>query len=182
LALVGILIIVLVTNSLINLVVSINNAQLQKQVTQQQTQQQSDGTDLIKKDTTYNEKIRLSCDCSDPVVVTITKIVAEPAHNRMVWSLTFYNNTLDRSDVLLEQFSLGKEDQLGGQTYVPTGAMLVGGRIVDDVILQANETKQATLTFSFVPYKAIPYTLESQLDVSGGTHNFIQFNPIVIKF
>jgi hypothetical protein len=46
------------------------------------------------------------------------------------------------------------------------------------VSLQAGETKQVTLTFSFVPYKDIPYTLSSQLAASSG----VNFNPVVIQF
>jgi hypothetical protein len=129
---------------------------------------------------TLPENITLKCDCTDPVVVTITKIVVEPPQNRMIWSLTFFNNSQSGTDASFYQFSLQKGDQVnypttGEQTYSATG-----GGINTDVPLQAGETKHATLTFSFVPYKDIPYTLSSELGGMG--INPVTFNPAVIHF
>jgi cytoskeletal protein RodZ len=129
---------------------------------------------------TLPESITLKCDCTDPVVVTITKIVVQPQQNRMIWSLTFFNNSQSGTDASFYQFSLQKGDQInypttGEQTYVATG-----GGINTDVPLQSGETKQATLTFSFVPYKDIPYTLSSELGGMGITP--VNFNPAVIQF
>jgi len=81
----------------------------------------------------------------------------------MIWSLTFYNNSQSSIGARFYQFSLQKGDQIhypttGEQTYDASG-----GGIDTGVYLQAGETKQITLTFSFVPYKDISYTLESQL-------------------
>jgi hypothetical protein len=128
---------------------------------------------------TLPENITLKCDCTDPVVVTIIKIVVEPPQNRMIWSLTFFNNSQSGADASFYQFSLQKGDQVnypttGEQTYSATG-----GGINTDVFLQAGETKQATLTFSFVPYKDIPYTLSSELEVGFAP---VTFNPVVIQF
>jgi hypothetical protein len=130
---------------------------------------------------TLPENITLKCDCTDPVVVTITKIVVQPQQNRMIWSLTFFNNTQRDTDAQFGQFSLQKGDQVhypttGEQTYDATG-----GGINTDVPLQAGETKQATLTLSFVPYKNISYTLSSQLGLAG-PFNPVTFNPEVITF
>jgi hypothetical protein len=129
---------------------------------------------------TLPENITLKCDCTDRVVVTITKIVVQPQQNRMVWSLTFYNNSQSDADAVFNQFSLQKGDQVnyptqGEQTYDATG-----GGISTDVPLQAGETKQAILTFSFVPYKAMPYTLSSEFQ-DYFIHTVI-FNPVVIQF
>ncbi|PWT91257.1 MAG: hypothetical protein C5B54_05640, partial [Acidobacteria bacterium] len=94
-------------------------------------------------------------------------------------SLTFFNNSQSGADASFYQFSLQKGDQVsypttGEQTYVATG-----GGIDTNVLLQAGETKQATLTFSFVPYKDIPYTLSSELAVGFAP---VTFNPVVIQF
>lgn len=129
---------------------------------------------------TLPESIALKCDCTDPVVVTITKIVVEPPQNRMIWTLTFYNNSQLNTYVDFSQFSLQKGDQVkyptqGEQTYSATGE-----GINTDVTLQAGETKQATLTFSFVPYKDMPYTLTSVL--LGNNFNAVTFNPVIIQF
>ena len=129
---------------------------------------------------TLPESITLKCDCTDPVVVTITKIVVEPPQNRMIWTLTFYNNSQLNTYVDFTQFSLQKGDQVkyptqGEQTYSATGE-----GINTDVTLQAGETKQATLTFSFVPYKDMPYTLTSLL--WGNNFNAVTFNPVIIQF
>ena len=126
---------------------------------------------------TLPENIRLQCDCSDPVVVTIAQIVIQPQPNRMLWSLTFYNNSQSSFGARLSQFSLQKGDQIrypttGEKTYDASGEGIDTGEI-----LQAGETKQITLTFSFVPYKDIPYTLESQL-----AEIATPFNPEVIQF
>ena len=61
---------------------------------------------------TLPESITLKCDCTDPVVVTITKIVVEPPQNRMIWTLTFYNNSQLNTYVDFTQFSLQKGDQV----------------------------------------------------------------------
>ena len=129
---------------------------------------------------TLLENITLKCDCTDPVVVTITKIEIQPPQNRMIWSLTFFNNSQNSTDAVFNQFFLQKGDQVnyptqGEQTYTATG-----GGIDTNVPLQAGETKQATLTFSFVPYNNIPYTLSSELDGTGFAP--VTFNPVVTHF
>jgi len=96
----------------------------------------------------------------------------------MIWTLTFYNNSQSFVESYFEQFTLQKGDQVhypttGEQTYDASGE-----GIVTNVSLQAGETKQATLTFSFVPYKSIPYTLVSQLAANSN----VTFNPAVIQF
>jgi len=133
---------------------------------------------------TLPENITLKCDCTDPIVVTITKIEIQPPQNRMLWTLTFYNNTQSSDAPYFEQFTLQKGDQVhypttGEQTYDATGEGIhTSDGTTRYVSLQAGETKQVTLTFSFVPYKDIPYTLSSQLAASSG----VNFNPVVIQF
>ena len=131
---------------------------------------------------TLSENIRLRCDCSDPVVATITKIVVEPANNRMLWSLTLFNSSPNSTYARFQHFYLEKGDQV---QYPTTGDQTTyqaeGEGINNGVGLQAGERKQIILTFSFVPYKDIPYTLESELSDSYlGT--YATFNPVVIQF
>ena len=134
---------------------------------------------------TVSENFPLQCDCSDPIVVTVTKIEIQPQQNRMIWFLTFYNNSQNGADATFRQFYLEKGDQVnypttGDQTiYYATGEAVSTG-----LTLQAGETQQTTLTFSFVPYKDIPYTLSSDL---GGLFNGVlaynvPFSPKVIQF
>lgn len=131
---------------------------------------------------TLSENIRLTCDCSDPVVVTITKIVVEPANNRMIWSLILFNSSPNSTYARFNHFYLEKGDQVqypttGGQTTYDA----MGGGIDTSVSLQAGETKQILLTFSFVPYKDTPYTLESELVLAYYVADD-SFNPVVIQF
>jgi hypothetical protein len=127
---------------------------------------------------TLSENIRLTCDCTDPVVVTITQITVQPLQNRMIWSLTFFNNTQINTGAQFDQFSLQKGDQINYPTQGEQTFDATGGGIDTGVSLQAGETKQVTLTFSFVPYKSIPYTLSSQL----AAFSSVTFNPVVIQF
>lgn len=108
--------------------------------------------------TTIPENIILECDCSDPVVVTTTKIVIEPQKNRMNWSLKFYNNSQGSVYTGFDKFSLQKGDQVhdpteaAEQTYNPTGPVIGSG-----LDLKAGETRQEiVITFSFVPYQGMP--------------------------
>lgn len=127
--------------------------------------------------------IRLSCACSDPVVVTITKIDIQPQQNRMIWSLSFYNNSQSAYDADFSKFYLQKGDQTqnpagsaGEPTYTPTGLAINTGQII-----HAGDTKQSTLTFSFVPDKG-NYTLASQLVLNEVTMEMVNFDSIVIPF
>lgn len=133
---------------------------------------------------TLQENIRLNCDCSDPVVVTITKIVIQPPQNRMLWSLTLYNNSQsDDGGAFFNQFSLQEGDQItnpagsGEQTFNPTGPG-VTDNLPD---FPGGTTQQIVITFSFVPYTGTPYTLTSELDGISGLEG-ITFDPAVIQF
>ncbi len=129
---------------------------------------------------TLSVNITLHCDCTDPVVATITKIVVEPAQNRMLWTISFYNNAQSRNSASFNVFHLQKGDQANDpttreQTYAATGT----GIGVDNVGLQAGETKPIILTFSYIPYKGISYTLTSELETDYVT---VKYNPVLINF
>ncbi|HLI89982.1 MAG TPA: hypothetical protein VKV37_14935 [Ktedonobacteraceae bacterium] len=129
---------------------------------------------------TLPENITLKCDgCSDPVVLTITSIRVEPQKNRMVWSITLYNNSQSSAYCYFDQFYLQNslnEDQI----YDSTGDIRDINTCMTLDPLQANETRNSTVTFSFVPYKAVPYTLMAKL-ITPESQDII-FNPVNIKF
>src|SRR5579884_66726 len=126
-------------------------------------------TPQLESAKTLSENFILPCDCSDPIVVTVTKIEIQPQQNRMIWFLTFYNDSQNSADATFRQFYLEKGDQV---TYPTSGDQTIyyatGEAVSTGLTLQAGETQQTTLTFSFVPYKAMPYTLTSDL---GGLFN-----------
>lgn len=100
----------------------------------------------------------------------------------MLWSLTLSDTSQGGANFTLNQFYLQKGDQIndpapGEQTYYATGPV-VGGQ---EMSIQAGETEQAIITFSFVPYKGIKYTLFSELliFITAETSNF---NPVLFTF
>lgn len=134
---------------------------------------------------TLPENIRLACTCSDRVVVTITQIVIQPDQNRMIWSITFSNTSQKSASAVFadSNFSLQKGDQInnpapGELKYGATGSVI---GTFSGINLQAGETQQVTITFSFVPYTGIAYTLVSimQMDCCGG--EIAHFNPVVLQ-
>src|SRR5579884_4130707 len=114
---------------------------------------------------TLTESTRLTCNCSDPIVVTITKIAVQPDLNRMLWSLTLENTGPNSATVSFAYIYLEPGDPnnptSGGQEYYASG-----GAADNYVTLQPSGQPGAilttTLTFSFVPY-TMPYTLKSTL-------------------
>ena len=123
---------------------------------------------------------RLHCNCSDPVVVTITQIDIQPQQNRMLWSLTLSNTSQAGQGSSWNEFSLQDGDHvqdptLGGQTYNATGE-----GINTSQFLNAGEVQHTIITFSFVPYQGMPYTLISELSTS--SPNSVTFDPTVIQF
>lgn len=128
---------------------------------------------------TFYPNIRLQCNCSDRVVVTITQIVIQPSQNRMLWSLTYYNNSQGSVSSGFVFFTLQKGDQIKFPTTGEPSYYATGQGVDSGVDLQAGDTKQATLTFSFVPYKNFPYTIVSNLSVN---FDYVTFDPEVIQF
>lgn len=100
----------------------------------------------------------------------------------MLWSLTFYNNSQADYTVGFSKFFLQDGDQTkdptdsGATTYTPTGPGVDQG-----VPLPSGSTKQVVITFSFVPYEGIPYTLISRLGAAYFALD-ITFDPVVIQF
>ncbi|HEU5379434.1 MAG TPA: hypothetical protein VFV38_28760 [Ktedonobacteraceae bacterium] len=132
-------------------------------------------------DGSYQEHIRLSCKCSDPVVVTITKITIQQAQNKMIWSLTFYNNSPNNTRNSFDQFYLEDGDQVqyptsGAQTYEAAGQA-----VNTEVDVSPGATQSIIITFSFVP-DTLPYTLISRLAPCAAFCNDIPFDPKVIQF
>ncbi len=120
--------------------------------------------------------IRLHCNCSDPIVVTITQIDIQPQQNRMLWSLTLSNTGQVDQNTGWSKFSLQEGDHIGdptqgGQTF---DAMSTG------VYIKAGEVQHTIVTFSFVPYQGMSYTLVSELEAS--YPGAVTFDPIVIQF
>lgn len=135
---------------------------------------------------TIPENIRLSCDCTDRVLVTITQIVIQPDQNRMLWSLTFYNNSQNGAGAAFanDNFYLQKGDQIhdpapGEQKYNATGQVI---GTFSGISLQAGETKQVTITFSFVPYTGIYYTLVTIMQEDCCGQEIVHFDPVLFTF
>lgn len=135
---------------------------------------------------TLNKNIKLSCNCSDRVVATITKIVVQPDQNRMLWSMTLFNNSQKSADVGFGDggFYLQEGDQItnpapGAPKYDATGSA-VG--TFNGTLLQAGETQQVIITFSFVPYTAIPYTLVTIMQMDCCAQEMAHFNPVLFSF
>jgi hypothetical protein len=119
--------------------------------------------------------ITLGCDCSDPIVVTITKVLLDPAKITMLWYITFANNSPNFYYARFDHFTLEEGDQInypttGEPTFEATGQ----GTYVYDVSLPAGATKPVVLTFSFVP-KNITYTLDSKLVQINNPFNKVLF-------
>lgn len=135
---------------------------------------------------TLNKNIKLSCNCSDRVVATITKIVVQPDQNRMLWSMTFFNNSQKSADVGFGDggFYLQEGDQInnpapGAPEYDATGSV-VG--TFNGITLQAGGTQQVIITFSFVPYTATPYTLITIMQMDCCAQEIAHFNPVLFSF
>ncbi len=133
--------------------------------------------------TTLAEQIRLQCNCSDPVLVTITQIVIEPQQNRMLWSLTLKNTSQQSVDAsFFQKFRLQEGNQKsdpspGNPTYNPTGPGVTNNL----PLMNAGDSQQIVVTFSFVPYIGMPYTLDSQF-IDGITSGGVSFDPIIVNF
>lgn len=126
--------------------------------------------------------IRLQCTCSDPVLVTITKIDIQPQLNRMLWSITLENVSPNNHDINFRQFYL---QQGSSPTSQDTPYYATGGAVDTPVQLQSSgqsgSIQTATLTFLFIPYMG-PYTLTSILDPCNGFCGLVSFDPKVIPF
>lgn len=132
---------------------------------------------------TLIENRKLSCNCSDRVVATITKIVIQPDQNRMLWSMTFFNNSQQSAYAAFadSNFYLQEGDQInepapGAQQYDATGSVI---GTFSGISLQAGETQQVIITFSFVPYTATPYTLVSIMQMDCCGQEIAHFDPLL---
>lgn len=131
---------------------------------------------------TLQENITLKCDtCSDPVVLTINDINIDPTRNRMVWDLTLYNNSQSATYCYFDQFSL--RDNSSDQTYDSTGDIRNYTQCTGLSSLDAGQTMQTTVVFSFIPYKNTGYTLTANMPYTGiGNDTSIKFNPVPFTF
>ena len=134
---------------------------------------------------TLQKNIRLKCDCTDRVLVTITQIVIQPDQDRMLWSMTFFNNSQQAADAGFGDgnFYLQEGDQIndpapGEQKYDATGPVIGFNAIT----LRAGETQQVTITFSFVPYTGISYTLVSIMQMDCCGQETAHFDPVLFTF
>jgi hypothetical protein len=142
---------------------------------------------------TLPENIVLKCnECSDPLIVTITSIQVQPQANRMLWSLTLYNNSQQTTSCDFSTFSF--QNTLDGRTFVATGDIVDQNHYGGDFVcnpnssssqegIDAGATDQTSVTFSFVPYTKTPYTLTVHVSNNGGLSSpDIAFLPIQITF
>ncbi len=129
--------------------------------------------------------IRLKCSCSDPVLVTITKIDIQPQQNRMLWSVTLQNVSPNNATVNFTQFYLQQGNLISNPTSGEQQYLATGGAANNAVSLlpsgQPGDTQTTTLTFLFMPY-ATSYTLTSILDPCLGFCDSVTFDPAVIQF
>lgn len=135
--------------------------------------------------TTGPSNIRLKCTCSDPVLVTITKINMQPQQNRMLWSLTLQNVSPNSAGIDFRQFYLQQGDLISNPTSGEQEYPATGGAANNTVSLQPSgqpgDIQTTTLTFLFMPY-ATSYTLTSILDPCQGFCDPIPLDPAVIQF
>lgn len=126
---------------------------------------------------TLFKNIKLSCNCSDRVVATITKIVIQPDQGNMLWSMTFFNNSQRSAYAAFADGNFYLQE--GNQTYDATGSVI--GTFAG-ISLQAGETQQVIITFSFVPFKDAPYKLVSIMQMDCCGQEIAKFNPVPLSF
>ena len=123
-------------------------------------------TPILQKYTTgttlYPNK-SLTCTCNDPVVMKVTQIDIQPQQQRMLWTLTFFNSSQTYADAYFNRIALQQGNQINNlapaePTFTPTGQAANS-----DVPLQPNQTQTVSITFSFVPFKGMTYTLTGNL-------------------
>jgi len=134
------------------------------------------------------ENITLKCGtCNDPIVVTITTIQIQPQFNRMIWTMTYFNNSQTDYVESFNPDSGGKftlqlnqtDSQVPGQAYVPTGPKVHNG---PTQTLPAGATAKDTITFSFIPYQGVPYSLSAVMADDFDGFQPIKFDPVTITF
>jgi hypothetical protein len=120
------------------------------------------------------------------VLVTINQIVIQPDQNRMLWSLTFYNNSQNGAGASFADgnFYLQQGDQInnpapGEPTYGATGPVI---GTFSGIGLKAGETKQVMVTFSFLPYTNTTYTFVSIMQVDCCGQEIVRFDLVLFTF
>ncbi len=100
--------------------------------------------------------------------------------------MTFFNNSQQSAYAAFADgnFYLQQGDQIndpapGEQKYDATGSVI---GTYNGISLQAGETKHVIITFSFVPYTAIPYTLVSIMQMDCCGQEIANFDPVIFSF
>jgi hypothetical protein len=105
----------------------------------------------------------------------------------MIWTMTYFNNSQTDYVESFNPDAGGKftlqlnqtDSQLAGQAYVPTGPKVNNG---PTQTLQAGATQQNTITFSFIPYQGVPYSLSAVMTDDFSSFQPITFDPVTISF
>jgi hypothetical protein len=118
-----------------------------------------------------NENTRLTCDCDDPIRVTVTKIRVDQADGgKMIWSMTLRN---DSGSFLYYSPHFYLEDQRG-KTFIGTG-------LPNSSDFSAGKSVQVDVTFPLAPVRGVPYMLNGVL-VIGGDYLQVNFDPAPFTF
>lgn len=121
---------------------------------------------------TSTKNLMLTCGaaCNDPVLVTIKTITINSSLVRMIWDISFQNNTTGTNlSVFLGDFTL--QDSLG-QKYPGQPEKAVFG-------LSPNQVMDEQITFSFVPLAGENYTFPFTVT---GQYNGVASNPFSVTF
>ncbi len=118
-----------------------------------------------------NENTLLTCDCDDPIRVTVTKIRVDQANGgKMIWSMTIRN---DSGSFLYYSAHFYLENQQG-KTFIGTG-------LPQSSDFSAGKSIQVDVTFPLAPVRGVPYLLDGVL-VIGGDYLQVNFQPAQFIF
>ena len=118
-----------------------------------------------------NENTLLTCDCDDPIRVTVNKIRVDQADGgKMIWSMTIRN---DSGSFLYYSAHFYLENQQG-KTFIGTG-------LPQSSDFSAGKSVQVDVTFPLAPVYGVPYMLNGVL-VIGGDYLQVNFQPAQFIF
>jgi hypothetical protein len=109
-------------------------------------------------DGTYNENVRLSCgDCDAPLLVTITQIQVDTAHDNMHWTFTFYNHSgLTCANISFNPLQITDQN---GVTFTLTGPATMD----NSVSIDPGQSASLDGIFSFIAHSGAPYMVSATL-------------------
>ena len=120
---------------------------------------------------TMDRNTRLTCDCDDPIRVTVTKVTVDQADGgKMIWSMTIRN---DSGSFLYYSAHFTLEDQQG-KTFIGTG-------LPQSSDFSPGKSEQVDVTFPLAPVHGVPYMLNGTL-IIGGDYLQVNFQPAQFIF